>query len=98
MLVRDESLKKQGCADGTGMARRAGVGEVGDIRIEHGQVGPPQWHAPERILGLRSGGEQGVGDFVAVAEQRRQVGTESDAGRAGQVAKSRIRSGFVSPA
>ena len=66
----DEAAQEQRRGDGAALAAGADVVEVGHLRIEHRLVGPPQRHAPERIvLGGRIARKFG-GERIVVGEER----------------------------
>src|SRR5262245_9378503 len=80
----DEAAEKQRGRDRAALAARRYVVDVGGLRLEHGFVGAPQRHAPQRIvLGGGTARESG-GQRLIIGIERRPIGTESDSRGAGE--------------
>ena len=73
---RDELAQEQRRGDGAALAAAADIVGIGYLGIEHRLIGPPQRHAPERIvLGYRAARDF-IGKRIVVGEKRRHLGPE----------------------
>ena len=82
---RREFLQEQGGGDRPGLGPAGGiVAQVSDLRLQRRAIAGPQRHAPQRIPDGAGGLQQVGGQGLVVGVERRQLGPEGDAGRAGQ--------------
>ncbi len=80
----DEPAQEQRRGDGAALAAGADIVEIGDFRIEHLIVRPPQRQPPHRIVLGGARARQFGGERIVVGEERRHIGPERDARGAGE--------------
>ena len=79
-----EAAQEEGGGDGAAAAVGAGVVDVRPGGVDEGLVLLDERHAPVGLVVALAGGQEGGDQFLVVAEERRQVGAQGDAGGAGQ--------------
>ena len=79
-----ETVEKQRGGDRTGKAAARHMVDIGDFGLQHPAVTVPQRQPPDRIMHRTSGLHDLFGQSIVLGVKRRQIGTECNAGRAGQ--------------
>ncbi len=82
--VTRKALEKQRRRDRPGEAAFGGVVQVGDVGLDVAFVGWPEGHPPDRVGGDGRGFGQVGGQALVIGVEGRQVGSQRDAGGAGQ--------------
>ena len=99
MSFGDEALQEQGRGDAAGHRRAGGIGEVGDVALEHLVIAVPQRHPPQRVLDRRSAAASMLGGKSSrLANSAGRSGPSAIRAAPVRVAKSTISSGLSSAA